>query len=293
MLRVNSSKMKYIVFGGGFIGSSLTRNLRHNNHYVITIDRNPPRHSQHIGLCEHYIWKDISNLDNFPDQYGIDGVFQTCGMMPNGSNNDELFANNYNINKSVIKFCRKNSIKNIFFASSAWASNPINSDGSEKLSSESNYTAFARETRCNVKIGRIGNIYGTFTNHGLIYDMCKRVFGAESEVCIYGNSIATRSFLHIDDCIDGILTLMNSGVNDPAFIGSDEMHTIKSITQKIIEVSGKPLEIKSTIEFQENSYACDNSVLRSLGWSQRIMIEDGIRQVYSEFEFESSIKHAT
>jgi GDP-D-mannose 3',5'-epimerase len=282
--------MKYIVFGGGFIGSSLTRKLRHNNHYVITIDRNPPRHSDHIGLCEHYIWKDISNLDNFPDQYGIDGVFQTCGMMPNGSNNDELFANNYNINKSVVKFCTKHGIKNIFFASSVWASNPINSYGSEKLSSESMYTEFARDSGFKVKIGRIGNIYGTFSNRGLIYDMCKNVFGAESEICIYGNSMATRSFLHIDDCIDGILKVMNAGGSEPVFIGSDEMYTIKSITQRIIEVSGKDLVIKSSTEFQENSYACENSVLRSLGWNQRIMIEDGLRQVYSEIE--QSIKHA-
>jgi nucleoside-diphosphate-sugar epimerase len=275
--------MKYIVFGSGFIGGALTRNLRADNHFVITVDRNRPRYSKHIGMCVHYIWKDISNLDNFPDQTGIDGVFQTCGMMPSQSTtDDELFTYNSNINKAVIKFCLKNNIKNVFFASSVWASNPIHPYGLEKLHSEGLFSEIAMDHNINVRIGRISNIYGPNSQRGIIHDICKKVQEAETSIVVR-DPHNKRSFLHINDCVEAILKLMNSNIHNPTTIGSDQYYTIHDIAKKIIDVSGKQL----TIHHQDNicsggSYHIDISSILDIGWEPNVSIEEGIKQVYEK-----------
>jgi nucleoside-diphosphate-sugar epimerase len=273
--------MKYIVFGNGFIGSNLTRKLRSENHFVITVDRNPPRHSEHTRICVHYIWRDISNLDNFPHQDEIDGVFQTCGMMPSYSNNnDEIFTYNSNINKAVINFCIKNNVKNIFFASSIWASNPINSYGKEKLYSEGLFADFAAKNNVNVKIGRISNLYGPNNTRGIIHDICKKVYESEYSIIVRDPN-SKRTFLHIYDCIDGILKVMSSKCDNIVVISSDQYYTIHDIAKKIIDISGKEIKIETpSASYSGASYYIDGSSIPSDGWIPSISIEDGIKQVY-------------
>lgn len=116
--------MRYIVFGGGgFIGSYLIQRLKKDNHYVIGVDRNIPKLLEN-SADEFYTCSDIGK-DIPVMAENIDGVFQLCAktassmITDNGAADVELFTNNMKINISVLEFCIKYGIKNIFFASSA------------------------------------------------------------------------------------------------------------------------------------------------------------------------------
>lgn len=292
--------MRYIVFGGGgFIGSYLIQRLKKDNHYVIAVDRHTPRHINSVA-DEFHVCKDIGN--EIPINIkNIDGVFQLCAfsagsqVLDSGTMDADIFINNMLVNISVVKFCVKNNINKIFFSSSVcvykgsdtYTCDPVNIYGWEKYSAEKLYTAVSRQYGIDIRIGRIFNIYGPTQEfcggkEQVIPSICYKVYQSHNMISLHGNGSSERCFLHVEDCADAIVSVFNSDINVPVNIGSDAPMSIRDIATLIATQSKKEVEIEfMSPNDPPTKRICDNSLLKTTGWIQRITLVDGILELYN------------
>ena len=233
-----------------------------------------------------------------------------AGFIFSGENDADIMHNSALINLNVVHSCVKAGAKKIFYSSSAciypernqqdptnpncaensaYPAEPDSDYGWEKLFSERFYLASSRNYDIDIKIARFHNIFGP---EGSWNDgrekapaaVCRKVALAEDggEIEIWGNGQQTRSFLYIDECIKGVLLLMNSKFQGPVNIGSEEMITIDNLAKLAMKISGKKLSIKHidgpTGVLGRNS---DNRLIKEkLGWSPDIPLKTGLELTY-------------
>jgi nucleoside-diphosphate-sugar epimerase len=173
---------------------------------------------------------------------------------------------------------------------SAYPAAPDSEYGWEKLFSERLYLAFARNHGLQVRIARFHNIFGPEgTWQGgkekAPAAVCRKVAEAVdgTSIEIWGDGIQTRSFLYIDECVEGVLRLMESEFTGPVNIGSDEMISINDLAKMVIGISGKTLSIKNIPGPQgvrgRNS---DNTLIhKELGWKPTQPLIEGMKKTYS------------
>jgi nucleoside-diphosphate-sugar epimerase len=252
----------------------------------------------------------------YATQVGFDEVYQLAadmggaGYIFTGEHDADVMHNSALINLNVTYEAVKNKIKRIFYSSSAcmypehnqldpnnpnceessaYPANPDSEYGWEKLFSERLYLAFNRNYNLEVRIARFHNIfgpYGTWTGgkEKAPAAMCRKVAeildGGEIEV--WGDGQQTRSFLYIDECVEGVLRLMRSDFKEPVNIGSEEMVTINQLAQYAIDISGKNITIKNidgpTGVRGRNS---DNKLIQEkLGWAPNYPLYDGLIETF-------------
>jgi nucleoside-diphosphate-sugar epimerase len=175
------------------------------------------------------------------------------------------------INLNTVDRCIRYGIKNVFLASSAcaygedlqkdalnpncaedtiWKSRPDSKYGIEKLFAEELYDAYSKNKSLKVAIGRYHNIFGPESVYAGGKEkapaaLCRKVAEAKdgTHIEIFGNGTQTRSFLYIDECLDGTLRLMESDFQKPINIGSEVMISINDLAKMVIEISGKKLDV--------------------------------------------------
>ena len=214
------------------------------------------------------------------------------------------------INLNVAKAVVRNNINKVFYSSSAciypkknqldpnnpncveasaYPAEPDSEYGWEKLFSERLYVSGARNYNLNVRIARFHNVYGPEGTWDLGKEkapaaLCRKVASADENesVEIWGDGTQTRSFLYIDDCIDGVMQLMKSNYDQPVNIGSEEMVTINDLANMIIDHSGKQVflkHIKGPIGVMGRN--SDNTlVAKEVGWQPKISLQEGIQKTY-------------
>ena len=168
---------------------------------------------------------------------------------------------------------------------------PDSEYGWEKLFSERLYQVFNKDfSQIEIRLGRFRNIYGPYGTYEGGKEkapaaFCRKVAKAEnnSEVEVYGDGKQTRSFLYIDECIEGILRFMESDFEGPLNIGSDEMISMNDFMNMIIKISNKNLTIKNT-EFHGTGVRGRNSdnklIGEKLGWKPNYSLQEGISKTY-------------
>jgi len=197
-------------------------------------------------------------------------IWGGAGFVFTGENDADIMHNSGMINLNMLDVCSKRNVKRVFYSSSACIypeynqedpNNPNCSEGSvypampdsdygwEKLFSERLYLAFHRNFGMEVRIARYHNIFGP---EGSWNDgrekapaaICRKVAEAEDggEIQIWGDGNQTRSFLFIDECLEGTIKLTRSGWTGPVNIGSDEMITINQLADIVMEIAGKKLK---------------------------------------------------
>ena len=213
------------------------------------------------------------NLDkSFDEVYQLAADMGGAGFVFTGENDADIMHNSALINLNICEWAYKYGVKKIFYSSSAciypeynqkdpnnpktsedsaYPANPDSEYGWEKLFSEHLYLAFQRNFGLNVRIARFHNIFGP---EGSWNDgrekapaaLCRKVAMApdNGEIEIWGDGEQTRSFLFVDECIEGVRRLMNSDFTGPVNIGSEEMVTINQLAQMIMQIEGKNLSIK-------------------------------------------------
>jgi nucleoside-diphosphate-sugar epimerase len=172
---------------------------------------------------------------------------------------------------------------------SAYPANPDSEYGWEKLFSERLYLAYNRNHNIPVRVARFHNIFGPFGTwdggrEKAPAAICRKVAQARSggEIEIWGNGQQTRSFLYIDECIEGIRRLMESDFIGPVNIGSDEMVTINQLVDYACQIGNKTLS-KMHIDGPlgvagRNS---DNALIREkLEWSPTQPLKEGLLKTY-------------
>jgi nucleoside-diphosphate-sugar epimerase len=227
-----------------------------------------------------------------------------------GEHDADIMHNSATINLNVLDIARKFSVKKIFYSSSAcmypaynqldpmnpncaedsaYPAHPDSEYGWEKLFSERLYLAYHRNYGIDVRIARFHNIFGpegTWKGgrEKAPAAICRKVASSEDgKVEIWGDGLQTRSFLYIDECLEGVRRLMDSEIRQPLNIGSDEMISINDLTKMVAEISGKAIEICNIPGPQgvrgRNS---DNRLIKeSLNWAPSAKLVDGIKLTYA------------
>jgi len=234
-----------------------------------------------------------------------------AGYIFTGENDANVMHNSATINLNVAHEAVKQKVKRVFYSSSAcmypehnqldpnnpnceessaYPANPDSEYGWEKLFSERLFLAFARNYGLTVRIARFHNIFGPYGTwkggkEKAPAAMCRKVAeileGGEIEV--WGDGQQTRSFLYIDECVEGVLRLMRSDFEGPVNIGSEEMVTINQLAQYAIDISGKNITIKNidgpTGVRGRNS---DNKLIQEkLGWSPNYPLYNGLTETFN------------
>ena len=171
--------------------------------------------------------------------------------------------------------------------SSAYPANPDSEYGWEKLFSERLYLAYSRNYNIPTRIARFHNIFGPLGTwkggrEKAPAAICRKVIQSNGEIDIWGSGKQTRSFLYIDECIEGIRRVMESDFTEPVNIGSDEMVTINELVDIACKVEGKELT-KNHIDGPlgvagRNS---DNNLIKEkIGWAPDYPLSKGIEKTY-------------
>ena len=307
--------MRIVVLGaGGFIGGHLVTKLKKLGHWVRGVDIK--RHEFKKTDADEFIKGDLrekQTVELVIDDT-IDEVYQLAADMGGaefiftGENDADIMHNSAVINLNVCEVCSKRSIKRVFYSSSAcvypehnqmdpnnpnceessaYPANPDSEYGWEKLFSERLFMSFRRNKGLDVKIARFHNIFGPFgTWRGgrekAPAAICRKVAEADGEIEIFGDGNQTRSFLYVDECVEGIIRLMKSDFSGPVNIGSDEMVTINQLVDIVSEIAGKKLE-KKHIDgpLGVRGRNSDNSLIKkTLDWSPSRPLKEGLKKTY-------------
>jgi nucleoside-diphosphate-sugar epimerase len=313
-------KKQILICGaGGFIGSHLAKKLLTDGHTIVCVDIKPfnewfqfhDKTTNHVlDLTKQSSWNVLSQY-NFDEVYQLAADMGGAGYIFTGENDANVMHNSALINLLCVEYCTRTKVKKVFYSSSAcmypaynqedptnpnckeesaYPAAPDSEYGWEKLFSERLYLAFARNHGLQVRIARFHNIFGPEgTWQGgkekAPAAICRKVAEAVdgTSIEIWGDGIQTRSFLYIDECVEGVLRLMESEFTGPVNIGSDEMISINDLAKMVIGISGKTLTIKNIPGPQgvrgRNS---DNTLIhKELGWKPTQPLVEGMKKTYS------------
>src|SRR5580692_5645982 len=269
---------KVLVAGaGGFIGGHLVRRLKAEGFWVRGADIK--RHEFAETAADEFLLGDLTDTSNMRAAVaGVDEVYQLAadmggaGYIFTGEHDAAVMHNSATINLNVLEFGRQAGVKKFFYSSSACIypernqldpNNPICSEDSaypaapdseygwEKLFSERLYMSYMRNYGIQVRIARFHNIFGPegTWNGGkekAPAAICRKVAEAAlgGEIEIWGDGCQTRSFLYIDECLEGVRRLMDSDFTGPVNIGSEEMVTINQLAALVMQIADKRLSIR-------------------------------------------------
>lgn len=247
---------------------------------------------------------------SFNEVYQLAADMGGAGYIFTGANDANVMHNSALINLNVVHEATKKNVGKVFYSSSAciypehnqldpdnpkceessaYPANPDSEYGWEKLFSERLYLAYHRNYKLNVRIARFHNIFGplcTWTGgkEKAPAAICRKVAecNANGVIDIWGDGKQTRSFLYIDECLEGIRRLMNSPFIGPVNIGSDEMVTINDLVKMVANIANKNIAINNikgpTGVRGRNS---DNHLIDSkLGWAPNYPLNDGLKHTY-------------
>lgn len=320
-------KRALVCGAGGFIGNHLVSRLKSLGYWVRGVDLKRPEYG--ISQADEFLVYDLREQKHYPKIFAgkIDEVFQLAadmggaGYIFTGLNDANIIHNSAMINLNVADYCHKKNVDRVFFSSSACIypernqQNPDSPDcsedsaypaapdseyGWEKIFSERLYLAFHKNHNLKVRIARFHNIFGEFGtwNGGrekAPAAICRKVAEAKDggTIEIWGDGKQTRSFLHIDECLDGVLRLMNSDLTGPFNIGSEEMVSINELAEIVMHIAGKNLKIKH-IE-GPNGVRGRNShnklIKKSLGWAPSQRLHVGLEKTYKWISEQVASQH--
>lgn len=309
-------KKALVLGGGGFIGSHLVKRLKDDGFWVRAVDLKYPEFED--TYADDFIIGDLrdsaiarSAIDQkFDEIYQLAADMGGAGFIFTGENDADIMYNSSIINLNVLDACRRRMCKRIFYSSSAcmypehnqldpenpncsedsaYPANPDSEYGWEKLFSERLYLAFGKNHGIEVRIARYHNIFGPRgTWRGgrekAPAAMCRKIAESDynSVIEVWGDGNQTRSFLYIDECIEGTLRLMRSSFTGPVNIGSDEMITINNLAAMVSNIAGKNVSIKNIPgPIGVAGRNSDNTLIKNkLGWAPSQKLEVGLRKTY-------------
>lgn len=308
---------KALVCGaGGFIGGHLARRLKSEGYWVRGVDIK--EHEFSPTAADDFVLGDLRDPRVAADvvDQGMDEIYQLAadmggaGYIFTGEHDACVMHNSAMCNLNIVDEAVRKGVGKVFYSSSAcvypesiqedpaspglkeemaYPAGPDSEYGWEKLFSERLYMSYHRNHGLEVHIARFHNIFGpegawTGGREKAPAAMCRKVAEVEDGGAIemWGDGEQTRSFLYIDECLEGVRRLMESDFMGPVNIGSDERITINNLALMAAEIAGKNISIKHvpgpTGVRGRNS---ENSLIKDkLGWTPGQTLREGLSKTY-------------
>ncbi len=312
---------KALVAGaGGFIGHHMVRYLKDRGYWVRGVDLKHPEFEP--SAADAFLILDLRRRDNcLVACQGVDEVYQLAADMGGigyiTANHADIASNNVLINAHMLEAAWLHGVHRYFYSSSAcvypqyrqksadvaplkeedaYPAEPEEGYGWEKLYSEKLCQYYAEEGRLETRVARFHNVYGPLGT----YDggkekapaaICRKVALARDgdEIEVWGDGKQTRSFMYIDDCVEGIYRITQSAYRDPLNLGTEVLIGIDDLVDLVAKIAGKRIRKRhdATKPQGVRGRNSDNTRLRQvLGWEPSIPLEVGLTHTYRWIESE-------
>ena len=310
--------MRYLVAGaGGFIGGHLVASLMDEGHEVVCADVKPLEYwFQTFEKNKNYSL-DLKEYENcIKVTEGVDYIYNmACNMGGMGfiENNKAECMLSVLINTNLLRACLKNNIKKYFFSSSAcvynakkqmeifipglkeedaYPADPEDGYGWEKLFSERMCRHFTEDFGLETRVVRYHNVYGPLGTYdggrekapaALSRKICLAKINNQKKIDVWGDGKQTRSFMFIDDCLEGTKKVFNSDLKDVYNIGSDEQVSINQMISIIENIAGYKVEKNYLLDKPKGvrGRSSDNTkISKDLNWAPSIKLQKGLEKTF-------------
>lgn len=305
---------------GGFIGHHLVKLLVAKGYWVRGVDIKPPEYE--LSPAHEFELLDLRRWDNcLIATRGIEEVYQLAADMGGigyiTAYHAEVARNNTLINAHMLEASRLNGVSRFLFSSSAciypqylqkspdvtplkeedaYPADPEEGYGWEKLFAEKLCQYYREDFGFQTRIARFHNAYGPLGTYEGGREkapaaICRKVALARDgdEIEVWGDGKQTRSFMYVDDCVEGIYRIMRSDYPHPLNLGTDRLVTVDELVDIVCAIAGKRLRKRYDLSKPQGVRGrnSDNTRLRQvLGWEPSIPLEEGLARTYRWIESE-------
>ncbi|MBM3942620.1 MAG: NAD-dependent epimerase/dehydratase family protein [SAR202 cluster bacterium] len=303
---------------GGFIGHHMAKYLVDRGYWVRGVDIKPPEyeasHAQEFELLDLRRWDSCLLATR-----GINQVYNLAADMGGigyiTAYHAQVANNNILINSHLLEASRLNGVSRYFFASSACIypqylqkqpdvtplkesdaapADPEEGYGWEKLFTEKLCQYFYEDYGLETRVARFHNVYGPLGTYDGGQEkapaaICRKVALADNDIEVWGDGEQTRSFMYVDDCVEGIYRITHSDHRKPMNLGTDELVTINQLVDMASGIAEKRVNKRHDLSRPQGVRGrnSDNSLIKQvLGWEPSIPLETGLRHTYQWIESE-------
>ncbi|MCH7518004.1 MAG: NAD-dependent epimerase/dehydratase family protein [Candidatus Dadabacteria bacterium] len=309
------SKKRILVTGaGGFIGHHLVNRLVDEGNHVRGVDIKYPEFeattAQEFELLDLRYWDNcLEATKNIDIVYNLAADMGGIGYIT--AYLADIARNNILINSHMLEASRVNGVKRFLFSSSAciypqykqdspdvtplkeedaYPADPEPGYGLEKLFTEELCKYYWNDYQFETRTVRFHNVYGPLGTYEGGKEkapaaICRKIALASKsgEIEVWGDGSQTRSFIYIDDCVEGLVRIMNSEIREPLNLGTDRLVTISELVEIVAKIASKNIVQRYDLSKPQGVRGrnSDNTKLRELlDWEPQIPLEVGLRDTY-------------
>jgi len=315
---MNEKRQVLVTGAGGFIGHHLVKRLKKDGYWVRGVDLKYPEYE--ASAADQFMLLDLRDYAACSEAtLGIDEVYNLAADMGGIGYITAFLAdiarNNVLINAHMLEASCRNGVERYLFSSSAcvyaqskqksadvtplkeedaYPAEPEPGYGWEKLYSEELCHYFRKDHGLETRIVRFHNVYGPLGTYDGGKEKApaavsrKVAFARDGgEIEVWGDGQQTRSFMYVDDCVEGLIRLMRSDYCDALNLGTDELISVDGLVELVCRIAGKRLRIRHDLTKPQGVRGrnSDNSRLREvLHWEPKMLLEEGLRITYPWIE---------
>jgi nucleoside-diphosphate-sugar epimerase len=318
---MSNGKRLLVTGAGGFIGHHLVKRLKEDGHWVRGVDLKYPEYEP--SLADEFEIQDLRKAESclLATRGSIDAVYNLAADMGGigyiTASRADIARNNILINAHMLEAARLNGVKRFLFSSSACVYNqslqknpdvtPLKEEdafpadpepgyGWEKLYAEELCRYYWQDHKFETRIVRFHNVYGPLGTYDGGKEKAPAAISRKvalasdpGEIEVWGDGEQTRSFMYVDDCVEGLIRIMASDYRDALNLGTDELVTINQLVDLVAGAADKRISKTHNLTGPQGVRGrnSDNSLLRKvLGWEPSILLKQGLAITYPWIESE-------